>query len=99
LESVLGATPREFESRILRHLTCKNTPDRLRQTVSASRFVSVLATIRLSLFGQQAHAAGACWPTIGSSDLALSVRKADCLYPRVAALKGLSVRELPPAAI
>jgi hypothetical protein len=24
LESVLGATPREFESRILRHLTCKN---------------------------------------------------------------------------
>jgi hypothetical protein len=25
LESVLGATPQEFESPILRHLTCKNT--------------------------------------------------------------------------
>jgi hypothetical protein len=27
LESVLGATPQEFESPILRHLTCKNTGD------------------------------------------------------------------------
>jgi hypothetical protein len=48
LESVLGATPREFESRILRALTCANALAGHSETVLTWRFVSVFVHDKLA---------------------------------------------------